>query len=97
MNEFLIYASDYKDQIEWTKDLMSSYVSTMSGIGEFARSLRKLEKKKAAEIIKNFDRLAQPIMFLNYDRDVSGEDYVSSWDTYRWDRVLEQYIKFKER
>ena len=95
MDEFIIYASDYKDQIEWTNSMMSAYIASMDGIGEFARGLRQLEKKRAAEVIKNFDKLAQPIMFLNYDRDVSGEEYVSGWDTYRWDRVLEQYIIFK--
>lgn len=97
MNEFLIYASDYKDQMEWTKNLMDSYVEAMNGIGEFARGLRHLEKKKAAEVIKNFDKIAQPIMFMNYNRNVSGADYVNGWDTYKWERALEQYIKFKER
>ena len=97
MDEFLIYASDYRDQIEQTKITMDSYIQAINGIGEFARGLRHLEKKKAAEVIKNFDKIAQPIMFMNYDKDVSGEEYVSGWNTYKWERAIEQYIKFKER
>lgn len=95
--EFLTYATDYSESLNQVKNLMDSYIKSMDGIGELARGLRRLEKKKAAEVIKNFDKIAQPIMFLNYDRDVSGEEYVNGWNTYRWERVLDQYIKFKER
>ena len=97
MDEFIIYASDYKDQVEWVKDLMDRFIQAMDGIGYFARGLRKLDRPAAAEIIKNFDKIAQAIMFMNYEKDVSGEDYVKGWDTYKWDRVLTQYEKFKER
>jgi hypothetical protein len=97
MDEFVIYASDYAPQIHWVKDLMDSFVSVVDGAGVLARGLRKVEKPKAAELIKNFDRIAQPLMFLNYDRNVSGEEYVAGWDVYKWDRVLDQYIEFKER
>ena len=97
MDEFIIYASDYKESITWMKNLMDSYIKAIDGIGELARSLRKLEKKNAAGVIKNFDKIAQPIMFMNYDRDVSGEEYVAGWNTHKWERAIEQYIKFKER
>ena len=97
MDEFVIYASDYAPQINWVKDLMESFVAVVDGAGVLARGLRKLEKPKAAELIKNFDRIAQPIMFMNYDRNVSGEEYVADWDVYKWDRVLDQYIEFKEK
>ena len=97
MNEFLIYASDYKEQMMRVKDLMDRFTEAMDGIGYFARGLRKLDRPAAAEIVKNFDKIAQPIMFMNYERDVSGEDYVNGWDTYKWDRILTLYEKFKER
>ena len=94
--EFLTYASDYSESLNWVKNLMNSYIKAMDGIGELARGLRRLDKKGAAGVIKNFDKIAQPIMFMNYDRDVSGEEYVNGWDVYRWERVLDQYIEFKE-
>ena len=56
-----------------------------------------MDRPKAGDIIKNFDKIAQSIMFLNYEKDVSGDDYVRGWDTYKWDRILTQYEKFKER
>jgi hypothetical protein len=97
MAEFLIYASDYKEQMECVKNLMASYIDAMDGIGKFARGLRKLERPKAAEVIKYFDKIAQSIMFFNYERDMSGEEYVKGWDSYKWERVLTQYEKFKEK
>ena len=81
----------------WAKIINVKYINSISGIGEFARGLRKLNRGKAAEIIKHFDKIAQPIMFANYSMDVSGEDWVKDWDVHKWDRILDQYIKFKEK
>jgi hypothetical protein len=96
-DEFLIYASDYEEQLLWVKDLMERFVLVVDGAGVLARGLRKLDRPKAAELIKNFDRIAQPIMFFNYDRDMSGEEYVGGWDSHKWDRVLDQFMKFREK
>lgn len=97
MNEFLIYASDYKEQIEFVKGLMDSFTACVDYAGKLARGLRKLDRPRAAEVIKQFDTIAQPIMFFNYNKDMSGEDYVSGWDAYKWERILIQYEKFKKR
>lgn len=95
--EFLIYANDYKDNLMEVQSLMSSYIGAIDGIAVFSRGLRKLCRKEAAQIIENFDKIARPIMFANYERDVSGEDWVKNWDSYKWERVLDQYTKFKEK
>lgn len=97
MNEFLIYASDYKEQMEWVKELMDDFVKVLNGVAYVGKQFRKFDRPKAAEIIKNFDKFAQPIMFFNYERDMSAEEYVRGWDTYKWERTLIQYEKFKER
>lgn len=96
-DEFLIYASDYKDNLMEVQSLMRSYVGAIDGIAVFSRGLRKLCRKDAAKIIENFDKIARPIMFANYEGDVSGEDWVRNWDRYKWERVLDQYTKFKEK
>lgn len=96
-DEFLIYASDYKDNLMEVQSLMKSYIGAIDGIAVFSRGLRKLCRKDAAQIIENFDKIARPIMFANYERDVGGEDWVKNWDSYKWERVLNQYTKFKEK
>lgn len=94
MDEFCIYASDYKDQIEYVKKLMDEFVDVMDTAGLLARNLRKLSRKDAAEVIKPFHKLVQPIMFANHTRIVSGREYVRDWDVYKWERALEHFTEF---
>jgi hypothetical protein len=36
-------------------------------------------------------------MFMNLDRLVGGRAYTYDWDTYKWDRTLNNFIQFLER
>ena len=94
MEEFLIYASDYKEQLNWTKQLMDDFTYFMDDCALLAKSLGKLERPEAAYIIKKFSKIAQPIMFMNLDRHVSGGEYVREWDAPKWERALEMFTKF---
>ena len=94
MDEFKIYASNYADQIDYTKKLMDDFVQFMDGCALITRNLRKLDRKEAAEVIKKFHKLVQNIMFMNLDRLVGGKEYTKDWDTYKWERALENYTKF---
>ena len=94
MDEFKVYASDYADQIDSTKQLMDDYVQFMDACALMSRNLRKLDRKEAAEVIKKFHKLVQNIMFMNLDRLVGGKEYTKDWDTYKWERTLENYINF---
>ena len=94
MDEFCVYASDYKYEIDRVKLLMDEYVDIMDTAGFLARNLRKLSRKEAADIIKQFHIAVQPIMFANLERSVSGIDYVLNWDVYRWERTLDCFTKF---
>ena len=97
MDEFLIYASDYKDQIEWVKKLMDEFIVFVDNCALMTRNLRKLERAEAANTIKKFHKLAQTIMFLNLDRPVGGREYTEDWDVYKWERALDNFTKFLER
>jgi hypothetical protein len=97
MEEFKIYASDYKDQIEGTKQLMDDFILFVDNCALMSRNLRKLERPEAAEVIKKFHKFAQPIMFMNLTRIVGGRSYTSGWDAYKWERLLDNFLKFLER
>jgi hypothetical protein len=75
---------------------MDEFTYVMDTAGLLARNLRKLSRKDAAEVIKPFHRLVQPIMFANHSRFVSGREYVRDWDTYKWERALEHFTEFIE-
>jgi hypothetical protein len=97
MDEFIIYASDYKDQIEWTKKLMDEFIVFVDDCALMTRNLRKLGRPEAAAIIKKFHEFVQPIMFMNLTRIVGGRAYTYDWDTYKWERALDNFINFLER
>jgi hypothetical protein len=94
MEEFLIYASDYTDQMKYTKQLMDDFTYLMDDCALITRNLRKLERAEAAEVIKKFHKFVQPIMFMNLDRHVSGREYTYDWNTYKWERMLEYFTEF---
>lgn len=94
MDEFIIYASDYKDQIEYVKKLMDDFVQFMDACALMTKNLRKLSRPEAAEVIKKFHKLVQNIMFMNLETLVGGKEYTKDWDTYKWERALENYTKF---
>lgn len=94
MDEFKIYASDYADQIDYTKQLMDDFIQLMDACALLTRNLRKLDRKEAAEVIKKFHKLVQNIMFMNLETLVGGKEYTKDWDTYKWERALENYTKF---
>jgi hypothetical protein len=97
MEEFLIYAADYKDQMLWTKQLMDDFTNVMDTAGLLAHNLRKLSRPEAAEVIKPFHKIVQPVMFMNLDRHVSGREYVRDWDVNKWERILEHFVKMCDR
>lgn len=94
MEEFLIYAADYADQIKYTKQLMDDFVQFMDACVLIARDLRKFSRPEAAEVIKKFNKLVQNIMFMNLETLVGGKEYTKDWNTYKWERTLDNYINF---
>lgn len=97
MEEFLIYAADYKDQMMWTKQLMDEFIIFVDNCALVSRNLRKLDRREAAEVIKKFHKLVQPIMFMNLDRHVGGRAYTYDWDANKWERALDNFTRFLER
>jgi hypothetical protein len=97
LDEFIIYASDYKDQIEWVKKLMDEFITFVDNCALMTRNLRKLSRPEAAEVIKKFHKFVQGIMFMNLDRIVGGREYTQDWDTYKWERALDNFTDFLER
>ena len=93
-DEFLVYCSDYSNNLIEVEKQMDRFKDLMDNMGKMARTIRHLDKKEFAKIVTKLPKLVQPIMFFNYDRDVSAEEYMSKWDAYQWERALEQYDNY---
>jgi hypothetical protein len=95
MDEFCVYAADYAESMKQVKKTMDEFIRILDVAGILARDLRGADRRKAAETIKMFQALVQPIMFINLDRDLSGEEYVSDFTIYKWERAIEAFLKFR--
>jgi hypothetical protein len=95
-DEFLIYADDYREQIQFLQRRMNEFkliVSLMAANGAVYR--KWLTKKETAERIKNEPKLLQAIIFDAYNRDFTAEEYTANWNANKWETVLETYEKIR--
>jgi hypothetical protein len=92
--EFLIYAEDYRGQMEYVVNLIHGYHRILNNVVDFCKGLRALSRSTYADFAKRCPKIMQEFMFDLYSRDITAEDYTKDWDKYRWDRVLTQYERF---
>lgn len=87
--EFLCYAADYKDILEETQKLMNAYHNLGNRLVESCRiNATILHKGDYARLIKTFPVIFQGLLFMNYDRDVTAEEYTSKWNENKWEEYL---------
>lgn len=87
--EFLCYAADYKDVLEETQELMNTYINIGNKLAESCRTTATiLHKGDYARLIKTFPVIFQGLLFMNYDRDVTAEEYTSKWNENKWEEYL---------
>lgn len=92
IEEFLCYAADYKDALIKTKQLMKAYCNVGNKLAEMCRTTATiLHRGDYARMIKTVPTLFQGLLFMNYDRDVSAEEYTSGWNENKWEACLETF------
>ena len=92
--EFLCYAADYKDVLEETQGLMNAYHNIGNRLAESCRTTATiLHKGDYARLVKTFPVIFQGLLFMNYDRDVTAEEYTSNWNENKWEEYLESLEK----
>lgn len=92
--EFLCYAADYKDVLEETQGLMNAYHNIGNRLAKSCRTTATiLHKGDYARLVKTFPVIFQGLLFMNYDRDVTAEEYTSNWNENKWEEYLESLEK----
>ena len=90
--EFLCYAADYKDVLEEAQGLMNAYCNIGNRLAASCRTTATiLHKGDYARLVKTFPAIFQGLLFMNYDRDVTVEEYTSNWNENKWDTYLESF------
>lgn len=95
-DEFLIYADDYREQIQLLQQRMHEFrviVALMAANGAVYRN--RLTKKETAERIKNEPKMLQAIIFDAYNKDFTAEEYTANWNANKWEKVLDEYEKIR--
>lgn len=91
--EFLCYAADYKDELLKVQGLMNAYHKVGNDLAQACRQMILLERKDYARLVQALPKIYQGLLYMNYDRFVSAQEYTSKWNENKW----EEYILEMER
>jgi hypothetical protein len=55
-----------------------------------------LHRGDYARMVKALPNIFQGLLFLNYDRDVTAEEYTANWNENKWEEYLESVEKLNK-
>lgn len=91
--EFLCYAADYKEELLKVQGLMNAYHKVGNELAQACRQMILLERKDYARLVQALPKIYQGLLYMNYDRFASAQEYTSKWNENKW----EEYILEMER
>lgn len=95
VEEFLCYASDYEDCLWDCQRLINAFYSIGNSLAESCRKARSMTRGAYSELVKSFPKMFHGLLYYNYERDMSAEEYTSGWHLNKWEEYLERMEKFK--
>lgn len=96
VEEFLCYAKDYEDCLRDTQKLINAFYSIGNSLVASCKKARGMSRKDYSELVKTFPKLYQGLLFINYERDMSAEEYASAWHINKWEENLEVVEKLRD-
>lgn len=95
IEEFLCYASDYKDELRDCQKLINAYYKIGNSFAATVRKARSMSRGDFAGLVKTFPSMYHDLLFKNYDKDLSAEEYSSGWSENKWEDYLVRLEKLK--
>jgi len=96
--EFLCYASDYKEELEKVQKLINGFTNIGNQLAKACREISgKLSKGDYARLVQALPKIYQGLLYYNYDREVTMEDFTSKWNENKWEEYLEAFKKLKDK
>ena len=96
VEEFLCYASDYKEELEKVQGLMNSFCKVGDQIAKSCQRLYDVSRGTYANWVKTLPKIYQDLAFRNYNNVMSTKDYAAGWNENKWETYLESFEKLKE-
>jgi hypothetical protein len=90
VEEFLCYASDYKDELLSCERHIKALLTLGNTFAAICRKARSMPRNAYAEMVRTFPKMFQALLYLNYDRDYTMEDFTSKWHLNKWEEYLEE-------
>ncbi len=91
VEEFLCYASDYKEELEKVQGLMKAYCKVGDQIAKSCQRLYDIPKKTYAAWVQTLPKIYQDLAFRNYNNVMATKDYTAGWNENKWDTYLEGF------
>ena len=89
VEEFLCYAADYKDELLKVQKLMKAYHKVGNTLAQACRQMILLERKDYARLVQALPKIYQGLLYKNYDRFVSAQEYTSKWNENKWEEYID--------
>lgn len=96
IEEFLCYAADYQEELEKVQKLMNSYHNIGNKLAQACRQMILLERKDYAKLVQALPNIFQGLLYMNYDRFVSAQEYTAKWNENKWDEYLTEVEKLNK-
>lgn len=91
VEEFLLYAEDYKDRINQLKNLMftieKDYTNAVTEIQEHAYD----DRKEYSIDVKKYPKYIQNFLWYNYNKEVTFKEYSEFWTPDIWNNIIDCY------
>jgi hypothetical protein len=96
--EFMCYAADYKDSLQETQRLMNAYHYIGNRLADIYRTTATiLHKGDYARMVKTAPAIFHGLLFMNYDRDVTAQEYTAKWSENKWEEYLDAMEKLNKQ
>ena len=96
VEEFLCYASDYKEELEKVQNLMKAFCKVGDQIAKSCQRLYDVSRRTYANWVKTLPKIYQDLAFRNYNNIMSTKDYTAGWSENKWDSYLEGFEQLKK-
>jgi T4 RnlA family RNA ligase len=96
VEEFLCYATDYKEELERVQNLMESFYKVGDQIAMSCQRLYNIPKRTFAAWVQTLPKIYQDLAFKNYNNIMFTKDYTAGWNENKWDTCLENFKQLKE-
>jgi hypothetical protein len=91
VEEFLCYASDYKDELLKTQKLMNAFYKVGDSIAKSCQRLYDIPRRTYAAWVETLPKIYRPLAFKNYNDILSTKDYTAGWSDNKWDEYLTSF------